>query len=240
VLGQNGSGKSTLAHVLSGVTRPDAGSVTLWDKSLSIKDATRRRHGVQIVFQDPFSATSHRLTVLDTVCEPLTILKWEDAESRKQEAEKALSRVGLPVNPQFFATPCHALSGGQRQRVALARALAMKPRVLIADEITSMLDPSTRANLLRTLMGLQNADGFSMVFITHDLYLARKVADQVMILDQGVCVEHGPAKTVFTHPKHELTQSLIHGMVAKPESGSMLNDYRNIYHLQPQRLKDVL
>lgn len=217
VLGKTGSGKSTLAHVLAGLTRPDQGSVRLWDAGLDLDRAARIPRGLQLVFQDPYAATSHRMTVMDTVCEPLVILGADSPETWRDKAVAALAQVELPTDTQFLETPCHALSGGQRQRVALARALVMEPRILIADEITSMLDPSTRANLLRTLMGLQNAKGFSMVFITHDLFLARKVADRVLVMDRGLCVEQGPAMEVFARPKHPSTQRLMVVGMGSPE-----------------------
>ncbi len=99
--------------------------------------------------------------------------------------------VQLPVDNDFLSRYCHSLSGGQRQRVAIARALVTNPRLLIADEITSMLDPSTQANLLRQLKGLQNRQGFAMLYITHDLHLARKIADRVYVMQQGQIINSG-------------------------------------------------
>ncbi|MBU1169160.1 MAG: ABC transporter ATP-binding protein [Proteobacteria bacterium] len=235
VLGKTGSGKSTLAHVLSGLYPSDQGRLTFWEPGLDSLSATRKRDGLQIVFQDPYSSTSHRMTVLDTVKEPLDILGWGTSESRRDAALSALAQVELPNKPEFLEKHGHALSGGQRQRLSLARALTMKPRILIADEITSMLDPSSRANLLRTLMGLQNAQGFSMIFITHDLFLARKVADRVMVMDRGRCIEQGSSVRVFQNPFHPRTRELVDTMLGNVKNEPMLGMKQNVYNLLKPR-----
>ncbi|RQD75007.1 MAG: ATP-binding cassette domain-containing protein, partial [Candidatus Syntrophonatronum acetioxidans] len=121
----------------------------------------------------------------------------------------ALKGVQLPWDPAFLGRFAFELSGGQRQRVAIARALVMRPALLLADEITSMLDPSTQANLLRLLKGLQNARGFAMLFITHDMDLARKVADRIIVMHQGEVVEEGSSHRIFTNPCCCHTKSLL-------------------------------
>lgn len=122
---------------------------------------------------------------------------------------KALSEVHLPCDEEFLCRRGHSLSGRQRQRVAVARALVMEPRLLIADEINSMLDPSTGANLFRHLKSLQNQKGFSMLYITHDLSLAQKVSGWVYVMQNGEVVEQGSASDIFDHPTHEYTQALL-------------------------------
>jgi peptide/nickel transport system ATP-binding protein len=115
----------------------------------------------------------------------------------------------LPITIDFLQRTCHSLSGGQRQRVAIARALVTEPSLLVADEITSMLDPSTQAVILRELKGQQHQRGFSMLFITHNIHLARKIADRVYVLDQGFMVEEGAAFEVFSSPSHRNSMELL-------------------------------
>ncbi len=209
LVGESGSGKSTLAHILAGVLPADAGLVFFRNKKVEGRWATKMLGGMQIIFQDPFSATSHRLKVLEVVKEPLDIIKWGNKKEREAEAIKALQKVQLPVSPDFLNRYCCALSGGQRQRLAIARALVTKPKLLIADEVTSMLDPSTQANLLRELKGLQNRHGFAMLYITHDLHLARKIADKVYVMYQGEIVETGVSFEIFENPAHVYTKRLL-------------------------------
>lgn len=209
LVGESGSGKSTLAHTLVGILSADEGSVFFRGKKVENHWATRMMEGMQIIFQDPFSATSHRMKVLDVVKEPLDIMKWSSPEERNQAACRALQAVCLPTNPEFLERYCYSLSGGQRQRVAIARALVTNPKLVIADEITSMLDPSNQANILRELKGLQNRFGFAMLYITHELHLARKVSDKVYVMHQGEIVEKGSSSEVFEKPKHMYTKQLV-------------------------------
>ncbi|MDI7250476.1 MAG: ABC transporter ATP-binding protein [Bacillota bacterium] len=196
VVGETGSGKSTLAHLVAGVMPPDAGMVYFEDRPLG-PEVARRPGGVQIVFQDPSAATSDRLRVWEAIAEPLEVNRLGDREERLARVEEALRAVQLPVADGFPQRYMCELSGGQRQRVALARALVMEPKLLVADEITSMLDPSTQANLLRLLKGLQNTRGFAMLFVTHDVLVARKVCDRVVVLRQGRVVEEGRTERIL-------------------------------------------
>jgi peptide/nickel transport system ATP-binding protein len=198
LVGESGSGKSTLAHILAGVQEADNGKVVFMGREVIGRWATKMMGGMQIVFQDPFSATSSRLTVLEAVAEPLDIIKWKEPEERKERAIEALKNVHLPITDTFLNRLCRNLSGGQRQRIAIARSLVTEPKLLIADEITSMLDPSIQANIIRTLKGLQNTHGFSMLYITHDLYLARKVADKVSIMQEGRIISEGLSSELDT------------------------------------------
>ncbi|MCK8823641.1 ABC transporter ATP-binding protein [Fuchsiella alkaliacetigena] len=209
LVGKSGSGKSTLAHSIAGVLDVDEGEVYYRGEQVTDNWATKMIGGMQIIFQDPSSSTSSRMKLLDVVKEPLEIIKWEDREQRKAKAIDCLKKVQLPTTEAFLNRYCHALSGGQRQRVAIARALVTEPKLLIADEITSMLDPSTQANLLRKLKGLQNQEGFSMLYITHDLHLARKIADKVCVMNEGEIVERGVSFEILENPKHIYTQKLL-------------------------------
>lgn len=193
LVGKSGSGKSTLAHILAGVLAGDGGEVEFCAKKVRGREATATMGGIQLVFQDPDEALSHRLPVLDAVQEPLDIISWKSRAERHEKAISSLEAMHLPTSADFLARPCKGLSGGQKQRVALARSLATEPSLLIADEITAMLDPSTQAVILRELKGRQHQSGFAMLFITHNIHLARKIADRVYIMDSGRIVQDGAA-----------------------------------------------
>jgi peptide/nickel transport system ATP-binding protein len=212
LIGESGSGKTTLATILAGVLAPDVGAVRFGAETVAGNNLTRRRGGIQIVFQDPFSAINEQFTVEDAVREPLDLEKRLSVAQRKERVSKAVAELQLPADETFLARRCYALSGGQRQRVALARALVMEPSVLIADEISSMLDPSTQANILRLLKGIQNRTGFAMLYITHDMAVARKIADRVYVMRRGQIIENGPAAVIFRNPAEAYTQKLLAGL----------------------------
>jgi peptide/nickel transport system ATP-binding protein len=223
LVGSSGSGKSTLAHILVNVLAADSGDVQFAGRPVVEKNATACMGGMQIVFQDPAEAVSHRLKVLEAVREPLDIMAWKDRESRDRKSIEVMATMHLPVTKDFLNRSCHTLSGGQRQRLAIARAMVTDPILLVADEITAMLDPSTQATLLRELKGLQHGRGFSMLFITHDIHLARKVADRVYVLENGCIVEHGAAFEVFDHPRTGHTHRLLDAAFDHERSIGLLN-----------------
>jgi peptide/nickel transport system ATP-binding protein len=214
IVGQTGSGKSTLAHLLAGVMGSGFGEILFKGNRMNGERYGSVYGGIQIVFQDPVNATSSRFTVLDAVKEPLDINNLERPKDRIDLVKAALVSVGLLSSEEFLNRFCGSLSGGQRQRVALARALMMKPKLLIADEITSSLDVSTAANVLRLLKGLQNSQGFAMIYITHDLMVALKVADRIAIMDKGRIIEIGNSHQVMLHPQEESTRKLVEAKVS--------------------------
>ncbi len=209
LVGKSGSGKSTLAHVLVNVLQADEGQVRFCNRLVKNREATAMIGGIQMVFQDPGEAISHRLSVFDAVREPLDIMAWRDNDSRHARVVEVLTAMHLPTSVEFLQRTCHSLSGGQQQRVAIARSLATEPSLLVADEITAMLDPSTQAVILRELKGQQHQRGFSMLFITHNIHIARKIADRVYVLDQGFMVEEGAAFEVFSDQPHRNSQELL-------------------------------
>ena len=183
LIGRSGAGKTTLARILGGYL-PDleGGTLTFEGEPADFDLLHRREGGLQMVFQDSETALNPHMTVLQAVSEPRRLARLEEPEAL---AAAALADVGLPGDTAFLAKKIRSLSGGQKQRVSIARALTMGPAVLLADEPTSMLDPSGKANLLRLLKGLQNSRGFSMLLVTHDLESALKVADRCFLLREG-------------------------------------------------------
>ncbi|HVM14788.1 MAG TPA: ABC transporter ATP-binding protein [Egibacteraceae bacterium] len=213
VIGPSGSGKSTMARIITGHLALDRGRVELEGESVTAswrKDARRLRRKIQLVMQDPWDALSPRLPVEELVAEPL--LFGEDdpgTKGRRVLVEEALESVGLPISPDFLDARTHELSGGQLQRVALARALVIKPKVLVADEPTALLDASEQARLLVCLRERQTEMGMGLVLISHDLAVIRKVTDRILILDHGEAVEEGPSNVVSTRPTSPTGKALM-------------------------------
>lgn len=220
LVGESGSGKSTLVGILSGIINPNSGEIKFQGEKVCGNSATNHKGGIQIVFQDPFSATNEQFTVEEIIKEPLDIIKVDRKEERKKKVIQVLEEVQLPSDESFLKRKCYMLSGGQRQRLSLARSLAMEPKLLIADEINSMLDPSTQANILRLLKGLQNERGFAMIYITHDLNIALKISDKTYIMHKGKIIEKGITSQIFSSPINNYTKSLIN------EWGNLCGQFR--------------
>lgn len=185
IVGRSGIGKTTLARLLGGFLEQfDGGTVEFFGQTADFCCLHKAKGGLQMVFQDSDAALNPYFTVREAVEEP-GLLAADLPERRQEAAVRALTDVGLPTDGGFLNKKIKELSGGQKQRVALARALTMEPQLLIADEPTAMLDPSSKANLIRMLKGLQNARGFSMLLITHDLECALKISDRTYLLQGG-------------------------------------------------------
>ncbi len=208
LVGQSGSGKTTLARAIVGLLEADSGELYFEGQRVDSRDKEFYKQ-VQMVSQNPGEALSHRLTVRELVMEPLDIQGIGNGEERLQKVVRVLEEVELPSGEAFLDTYPHHLSGGEMQRVAIARALVLDPKLLIADEPTAFLDSSVQAKILRLLLTLQEQRGLSMLFITHDIAMARKVSDRMAVMLDGSIVEQGPANRVVTEPRHPYTQQLI-------------------------------
>lgn len=208
VVGPSGSGKTTLAKIIIGLEEQLEGTVFLENLELGKREKQFYRR-VQMIYQNPAESLSHRLTVLEAVREPLEIHHLGNAEERLQRVKQVLGEVELPSNDEFLETYPHHLSGGEAQRVAIARALILEPKLLIADEPTSALDPSVQAKVLRVLLNLQEKRGLGILLITHDLALARKVSDRIIVLNEGGVLEEGPSSVIVSSPKHPYTRRLL-------------------------------
>lgn len=211
VVGRSGAGKSTIARLACGLTVPTEGAVRTLGVDLSaIRRAELRalRQRLHLVFQDPYQSLHPGLAVGQLVGEPLAIAGATATDRRSLVAE-ALTRVGLAPPDQFLGRRASSLSGGQRQRVAIARALVATPELILADEPTSMLDASLRATIADLLLALQQERGATLIFITHDLALARHVADRIIVLADGSVVEDRPTEELLADPGHPETRTLL-------------------------------
>ncbi|WP_108513914.1 dipeptide ABC transporter ATP-binding protein [Bradyrhizobium algeriense] len=209
VVGESGSGKSTLGRMIMRLTEPDSGAIRLGDQDLRRLrgEALRQaRRGLQIIFQDPFSSLDPRQKVGDAVARGPMAYGTTRAEAMAQ-AKQLLARVGLTASAADRYP--HEFSGGQRQRICIARALALRPKVLIADEAVSALDVSVQAQVLALLAELRREMRLAMIFITHDLRIAAEIADRVIVLQHGRIVEEGPTAAVFTNPREAYTRDLL-------------------------------
>ncbi|GAA4363162.1 ABC transporter ATP-binding protein [Nocardioides caricicola] len=210
LVGESGSGKTTLGRLAAGLVPLAGGRVRVGGEDLAAARGRRRvdlRRRLAFVHQDPEASLDPRFSIGDAIREPLDVHGVGSRRSRDERVLELLDAVRLPAS--FLQRRPRELSGGQRQRVALARALTLDPELLIADEPTSALDVSVQAEVLELFASLQRRLGFACVFISHDLAVVNKVADQVAVLRAGKVVESGPAARVFGDPAHEYTRRLL-------------------------------
>ena len=221
IIGPSGSGKSTLLRILMTLERPDEGSVEIAGEALypagrdgrgRVGEAhvRRLRRHIGMVFQH-FNLFPH-MTALQNVMEaPVHALGLPGRDAR-QQASEYLARVGLADKLQAYP---RELSGGQKQRVAIARALAMRPRLMLFDEITSALDPELVGGILDLLRDLTNAREMTMLIVTHEMSFARGSADRVLFFDRGVIVEDAAPAVIFTAPRHERTREFLRSVLTQ-------------------------
>ena len=213
LIGETGSGKTTLAMLAAGVIHSDAGTRHFEERNMDewIKKDYRSLAGkIGVIHQNPAESVSHRFTVEEIVSEPLNIhgIFREKAE-KKRRVRECLADVHLSTDDRFLERYPHELNMGALQRICIARALVLNPTLLIADEPTSSLDPSVQAKVLKLLLDLQIQRGLTMLFVSHDVGLVRKISDRIGVMYEGRMVEMGPASTVLQEPRHPYTRLLI-------------------------------
>jgi peptide/nickel transport system ATP-binding protein len=223
IVGESGSGKTTCARMVLGAEKPDAGGAILFNaepgaEPLNIQTMTpaqraKFRTQMQAVFQDPYSSFNPRMNVADALTEPMDINHIGNHADRRDRAVAMLQRVGL--DSSFLNRFPHAFSGGQRQRLSIARALMMDPMFLVCDEPTSALDTSIQSHILALLEDLQSQHGLSYLFISHDLAVVARIADEVAVMRAGIVVEQARPSILFNQPMHPYTRALI---AARPEA----------------------
>jgi peptide/nickel transport system ATP-binding protein len=213
LVGETGSGKTTLAMIAAGVLKPDQGKRLFLGKDMDAwmkKDHKTLAKEIGIIYQNPAESISHRFTVYEAVAEPLTIQgERKSREESKELVTSILADVHLSTDDAFLQRYPHELNMGALQRVCLARALVLAPSLLIADEPTSSLDPSVQAKVLKLLLDLQIERGLTMLFVSHDIGLARKISDRMAVMLAGQIVEIGPSPLVLSRPLHPYTRLLI-------------------------------
>ncbi len=217
IVGESGSGKTTAARIALGAELPDPGGEVLFRANpqsapigvhaMNKAARTAFQKQAQMVFQDPYSSLSPRMRILDAMTEPLEIHKIGSKSEQRDRAGAKLRQVGL--NEDMLMRFPHAFSGGQRQRLSIARALMLEPSLLVCDEPTSALDVSVQEQILTLLEDIRDRLGLSYLFISHDLAVVARIADEVAVMRQGLVVEQAPPDTLFYNPVHPYTKALI-------------------------------
>lgn len=210
LVGESGCGKSTLSRAIMQLQPLTSGRIVLQGDDLtklSPAAVRRRRLDFQMVFQDPYASLNPRLSIFSTLAEALGRRTPLPRAAREEAVAELMDRVGL--SPEHMYKYPHEFSGGQRQRVAIARAIAPRPALLLADEPVSALDVSIQSQILNLLTDLTRRMKLTMIFISHDLSVVHYMADNIAVMRRGRIVEYGTADTVFTHPQHDYTRTLL-------------------------------
>ena len=210
LVGESGCGKSTLARALVGLNPITSGRALLDEQpitGISRTELRRYRKELQLVFQDPYASLNPRFTIAETLAEPLLLHGKATRKNADEKVCQLLSQVGLDT--ELRQRYPHEFSGGQRQRISIARALAVEPRLLLCDEVTSALDVSIQAQILDLLRSVQRERGLSYLFITHDLGVVRYIAHRVAVMYVGQIVELRDTESLFESPAHPYTKALL-------------------------------
>ena len=211
IVGSSGSGKSTLCRALIGLIKVRGGEIKIYDKNLESKNnkSYKKQKNIQIIFQDPFSSLNPKMTIKNVLKDILFIQKISDKKHIEKEIKLIFRNLNLPFENDFLNSYPHQLSGGQLQRISLARALLLKPKILICDESVNMLDASVKIEILQLLRVLQEKMSLTIIFITHDLGVATKFCDRLLVMNNGKIVDEGISSTIFSKTKSKYTKSLI-------------------------------
>lgn len=226
LVGESGSGKTTLGRASLRLLKPTSGRCYFDD--IDITDEPERRlkwlrRRAQAVFQDPYSSLDPFMNVYQTLEEPLIIHKIGNSSQKKDKVEKALEDVQMVPSSQFMPKYPHMLSGGQRQRLGVARALILEPDYILADEPVSMIDASSRVEILSLLRELQQRYGIAFLYITHDIATARYFSDQIGVMYLGKIVEMSTPEQIIQNPLHPYTKALI-AAVPEPDPSNRFRE----------------
>ncbi len=211
VVGESGCGKSTLGRTVLHLLEPTSGSIFFRGEDIthpSPEKLKELRGDMQMIFQDPYASINPRMTVEETITEPLRIYKMcSSKDEYHQRALEIMDTVGLAT--RYANTYPHELDGGRRQRIGIGRAIALNPKFIVCDEPVSALDVSIQAQVLNLMQDLQKERGLSYIFITHDLSVVRHISNHIMVMYLGCCVETAPADELFKHQYHPYTKALL-------------------------------
>lgn len=209
LVGESGSGKTTTGRAIIGLNDISAGQVLFDGQDITSKKSKTKdvRKDIQMIFQDPYSSLNPRKRVLDIIAEPLRNYENLTKKQERVRVQELLEMVGL--NPETVLKYPHEFSGGQRQRIGVARAIALKPKLIIADEPVSALDVSVQAQVLNFMQDIQDELGLTYLFISHDLGIVKHMCDDIAIMYKGRYVEQGTTKDIFASPQHIYTKRLV-------------------------------
>ena len=211
LVGESGCGKSTVGRTLTRLEKSTAGTAEFEGQDIlqmSLGTFRPLRREIQMIFQDPFASLNPRLTIAQTLAEPLFIHKLaRDRACAREMISETLELVGM--SPRVMSRYPHEFSGGQRQRIGIARAMILKPKFVIADEAVSALDVSIQAQVLNLIKQLQRESGMAMLFISHDLGVVRHLSDRIAVMFKGKIVEIGDKHQIFERPQHAYTRTLL-------------------------------
>lgn len=208
VIGESGCGKSTLAKVITGIEEPNSGEIFWEGKKITNKIRKEFKKDIQIIFQNPISALNPKMNVEDIVLEPLLLkFKTKTKEELIEKVKEILKFVNL--DEKYYKRKANQLSGGQCQRVAIARALVTNPKILICDEITSALDVYNQYKVIEILKKYSLERKITILFITHNIQLAKKLCNRIVVMKNGEILEEKDTKSIFEMPEHSYTKMLI-------------------------------
>lgn len=232
LVGESGSGKTTLGRTALKLVEPVSGKIIFEGRDITHvkKDLKEFRKKAQMVFQDPFTSLNPYMTVRQIIEEPI-IIHGYPADERERRVLKALSDVRLLPAEEFLPKYPHMLSGGQRQRVGIAKAIVLEPTFLVADEPVSMIDASSRAEILYVFKDLQKKYAMGIMYITHDIATAKYFSDNIGVMYLGKIVEYGPTKEVIESSLHPYTKALIEA-VPDPDPENRFRE-RNVIPGEP-------
>jgi len=219
LVGESGCGKTTLARAIMRLVNCAKGSILLNGHDIAHMGHAQLRKArsvAQMIFQDPYASLNPRMTVYDTLAEPLSYHRQLKGNKLSNEISRLMDSVGLA--PRLVRKYPHEFSGGQRQRIAIARCLAVRPKLIIADEPVSALDVSIQAQILNLLSDLSQSMNLSMLFISHDLSVVRYLCRRILVMYKGKIVEEGSAEEIFDNPQNDYTKALIEA-IPVPEVG---------------------
>ena len=210
IVGSSGCGKSTLCRALIGILKVRGGEIKFYENNLGLKNISHKKNkNIQIIFQDPFSSLNPKMTIYNLLKDIFFIQRIFDKNYIREEIKSIFRNLNLPLDRDFLNSYPSQLSGGQLQRISLARALLLKPKILICDESVNMLDASVKIEILDLLRVLQEKMNLTIIFITHDLGIAKRFCDRLLVMNQGKIVDEGEPSTIFTNTKNKYTKSLI-------------------------------